>query len=95
MVWLLAPHAIPCTEPRGGRRPEVLSNRLTNGSAEPFDRPNTARAAVENANVGVGPIHDRFTGNTSSAPGRIRTCDLRIRSPLLYPAELQGLGGAA
>jgi hypothetical protein len=28
-----------------------------------------------------------------SAPGRIRTCDLRIRSPLLYPAELPGLGG--
>ena len=25
----------------------------------------------------------------SGAPGRIRTCDLRIRSPLLYPAELQ------
>ena len=24
------------------------------------------------------------------APGRIRTCDRRIRSPLLYPAELQG-----
>ena len=23
-------------------------------------------------------------------PGRIRTCDLRIRSPLLYPAELRG-----
>lgn len=23
------------------------------------------------------------------APGRIRTCDLRIRSPLLYPAELR------
>ena len=22
-------------------------------------------------------------------PGRIRTCDLRIRSPLLYPAELR------
>jgi hypothetical protein len=26
----------------------------------------------------------------SSAPGWIRTSDLRIRSPLLYPAELQG-----
>ena len=26
-----------------------------------------------------------------SAPGWIRTSDLRIRSPLLYPAELQGL----
>jgi hypothetical protein len=25
------------------------------------------------------------------APGRIRTCDPRIRSPLLYPAELQAL----
>jgi len=27
-----------------------------------------------------------------SAPGMIRTCDLRIRSPMLYPAELRGLG---
>ena len=26
----------------------------------------------------------------SSAPGRIRTCDPRIRSPTLYPAELRG-----
>ena len=25
----------------------------------------------------------------NGAPGRIRTCDLRIRSPLLYPTELQ------
>ena len=23
-------------------------------------------------------------------PGRIRTCDLRIRNPSLYPAELRG-----
>ena len=29
------------------------------------------------------------TPGEKSAPGRIRTCDLRIRSPLLYPAELQ------
>ena len=27
----------------------------------------------------------------NGAPGRIRTCDLRIRSPLLYPTELQAL----
>ena len=26
------------------------------------------------------------------APGRIRTCDLRIRNPLLYPAELRERG---
>ncbi len=25
----------------------------------------------------------------TGTPDRIRTCDLRIRSPLLYPAELQ------
>jgi hypothetical protein len=25
-----------------------------------------------------------------NAPGKTRTCDLRIRSPLLYPAELRG-----
>lgn len=28
--------------------------------------------------------------NCFGAPGRIRTYDLRLRSPLLYPAELQG-----
>ncbi len=27
--------------------------------------------------------------NFVGTPGRIRTCGLRIRSPLLYPAELQ------
>ena len=26
-------------------------------------------------------------------PGRVRTCDLRLRSPLLYPAELPGRNG--
>ena len=25
-----------------------------------------------------------------STPGRIRTCDLRVRNALLYPAELRG-----
>ena len=28
------------------------------------------------------------------APGRTRTCDPRIRSPTLYPAELRGLVAA-
>jgi hypothetical protein len=27
---------------------------------------------------------------SNGAPGRIRTCDHWLRSPLLYPAELQG-----
>ena len=30
-------------------------------------------------------------GSETNAPGRIRTCDLRIRNPLLYPAELRAL----
>ena len=32
------------------------------------------------------------TNSACRAPGRIRTCDLRIRSPMLYPAELRALG---
>ena len=31
--------------------------------------------------------------NSLSTPGRIRTCDLLIRSQLLYPAELRGHWG--
>ncbi len=37
-------------------------------------------------------LSDRSGGRpivAANAPGRIRTCDPRIRSPLLYPAELQ------
>ena len=32
---------------------------------------------------------------SQSTPGRIRTCDLLIRSQLLYPAELRGQRGFA
>jgi hypothetical protein len=32
---------------------------------------------------------------SANAPGRIRTCDPRIRSPTLYPAELRGRGHGA
>ena len=33
--------------------------------------------------------NSRNTLKINGAPGRIRTCDLRIRSPALYPAELR------
>ena len=40
--------------------------------------------------LGVNPLNGRANPfHWHGAPGRIRTCDLRIRSPLLYPAELQ------
>ena len=32
---------------------------------------------------------------TSNAPGRIRTCDLRFRKPMLYPLSYRGLGLAS
>ena len=42
------------------------------------------------AEVGYGVGHaGRSVSPGLSAPGRIRTCDRRIRSPMLYPAELR------
>jgi hypothetical protein len=49
---------------------------------------------AQDADLG-GAYLDAALARDVSAPGWIRTNDLRIRSPLLYPAELQGLGGAA
>ena len=42
---------------------------------------------IGSAGHSTGPPHSSYHKST---PGRIRTCDLRIRSPLLYPAELRG-----
>ncbi len=49
--------------------------------------PPTSVALLSRAWVG-GP----HSWQEASAPGRTRTPNLRIRSPLLYPVELQGLG---
>jgi len=35
------------------------------------------------------PMSSTDTGSKTTTPGRTRTCDLRIRNPLLYPAELR------
>jgi hypothetical protein len=37
----------------------------------------------------IGIIEGLGLPHLHNAPGRTRTCDLRIRSPLLYPAELR------
>ncbi len=39
----------------------------------------------------MSPMNTETTEYQINTPGRIRTCDLRIRSPLLYPAELRAL----
>lgn len=44
-----------------------------------------AVAATEIDSLGHAPL--------LNAPSTTRTCDLRFRRPLLYPAELPGLGG--
>ena len=37
------------------------------------------------------PLSSTDIGSKTNTPGRTRTCDLRIRNPLLYPAELRAL----
>jgi hypothetical protein len=45
-------------------------------------------ADLDAAWQGVSPVG---TPSKSNTPGRTRTCDLRIRNPLLYPTELRAL----
>ena len=42
------------------------------------------------SSLGGKAIFNRFA-RENGAPGRTRTCDLRLRRPLLYPAELLAL----
>jgi hypothetical protein len=41
-----------------------------------------------NSEKSFTPMYILYTAY--GTPGRVRTCDLRLRSPLLYPAELPG-----
>jgi len=47
--------------------------------------------SLQSAELGTKkePLSSTDIGSKSNTPGRIRTCDLRIRNPLLYPAELR------
>jgi hypothetical protein len=40
-------------------------------------------------------IPEGYMGGKKSVPERIRTSDLRIRSPSLYPTELQARDGSS
>ncbi len=43
-------------------------------------------------NTGVSDVVRGEATESQNTPGRTRTCNLRIRSPLLYPVELRALG---
>lgn len=53
---------------------------------------NGAYVAARSPRHRVGPAGTGRATALSGTPGWIRTTDLRIRRPLLYPAELQGRG---
>ena len=54
------------------------------------DRPHLQAAdARRNAQSAAGTRRKTLKSNGYGEPGRIRTCDLMIRSHLLYPAELR------
>src|SRR4051794_28898183 len=58
-------------------------------AADPSTEAVRGAALDEGRDVETSDLHGFFY-----APARIRTWDLRIRSPLLYPAELRGLAAA-
>ena len=55
---------------------------------------NTGQFKAQVATEGIAghkTIDEIATEYGYNTPGRIRTCDLRIRNPLLYPTELRAL----
>ncbi len=67
------------------QRVEVVSRKEVRGRGPPSEllRTLTGASGVEAALLGVRAFEP------NGAPDRIRTCDLRLRRPSLYPAELR------
>ena len=65
---------------QGGRRREVVGVGFVHLEGE--DEPSLRSA---------DPVVLPAVGFKTDAPDRIRTCDLRLRRPTLYPAELRAL----
>ena len=53
-----------------------------------LEKPNTSKKSAEESAPGL-PASGLAPTASYGTPGTTRTYDLRIRSPLLYPAELQ------
>ncbi len=59
---------------------------MTNAQLAPYDSPIKKNSDHYKKVIAVKCMPDKALSGT---PGTTRTYDLRIRSPLLYPAELQ------
>jgi hypothetical protein len=70
--------------------PDTCSPR--HNVARAWGSPTRARVAISPLFRGVRDlVASRRAGHTG-VPGRNRTCDRRIRNPMLYPTELRGRG---
>ena len=70
----------------------LLNDAAADGAFDPAVTIEVVREFVALADVGPAQCERDavYLLGLSHAPGRIRTCDPRIRSPMLYPAELRG-----
>ena len=82
--------------PSGGLVPIVADRARLGGSAtRPMPVPDAVHVRVRATDWRHNPVTtlkwapEIYSGAHFNAPGRARTCDLWIRSPLLYPAELR------
>ncbi len=76
------------------RRPGEDKGRTSRTGAKRWGKLSGTVAADWTCKLGYGPYHWQNTWRTARnvserAPCRTRTCDPRIRNPLLYPAELR------
>ena len=79
--------------PRAPPEPAAVarSAAVDDGCATPSGSKRAFASRTVGDPFGVMPSCKPTPGaDTRSTPGRIRTCDRRIRSPVLYPAELRG-----
>jgi hypothetical protein len=76
--------AVEALPDRASQDPELMRATMTEGTANCMAH----CVPIEGATEGIG----RAFQYSLSTPGKIRTCDLRFRKPLLYPLSYEGQG---
>ncbi len=75
-----------------GNRNNPVATSWQSGTGEKSLNPNNSKS-LKSIPLGTKkePLSSPDNGSKSTTPGRTRTCDLRIRNPLLCPTELRAL----